>query len=224
MKFNPNTDKIAITIPKFSLLKHSDSPFQKYNEPYIVSVALDALGNATPEIDFNLMSFPNVTEGGTVTMLGDGHIVYGPRNPGDFVAVSILVMEKDQDVRDLGEQIEAVVQSKATDLGIKAIVATNPGSAVVLALLKELTGLVASFLKKNKDDELFRVHGTYLKGKAVPYDINRSVTYKNDYVSLDLSVIPLREHNEQGPAPRAIFLESETEKLLKVPREAVPAK
>ena len=221
MKFNPNHDKIAITIPKFSLLKHSDGIFQTYNEPYIVSVAIDASGNANPEIDFNFMHFPKTAPGDTVTMLGDGHIVYGPKNPGDFVAVSILIMEKDQDVRDFGQYLETVLQSNATDLGINAIIATNPSSVVVLTMLRELTGLVAGFLKENKDDELFRVEGTFLKGKAVPYDINRLYTNQNDYVSLDLKIIPLQEHNEQGPAPKAIFLDRDRDELFRMPREAI---
>ena len=221
MNFNPNTDQIAITIPKFTLLRHSDSIFQTYNEPYILSVAIDALGSANPEIDFNFMPFPKIAEGGTVTMLGDGHILYGPKNPGDFVAISVLIMEKDQDVRDLGEQLETVVQSKAVDLGIKAVVAANPGSTLVLAMLRELTGLVANFLRRNKDDELFRIEGTYLKGKPVPYDINRSFTYQNDFVSLDLKIIPLQEHNKQGPAPKAIFIDSQREELFRFPKEAI---
>lgn len=58
-----NTDKIAITIPKFTLLKHADSVFQRYNEPYITSFAIDASGSADPKIDFNFMPFPKVTEG-----------------------------------------------------------------------------------------------------------------------------------------------------------------
>ena len=101
MTFDPNTDKIAITIPKFSLLKNSDGIFQKYNEPFIVSFAIDALGHNSPKIDFSFMPFPKIAKGGIVTMLGDGHLIYGPQNPGDFVAVSVLIMERDEDIRDL---------------------------------------------------------------------------------------------------------------------------
>lgn len=206
MTFDPNTDKIAITIPQFSLLKNSDGIFQKYNEPFIVSVAIDALGHNSPKIDFSFMPFPKIAKGGTVTMLGDGHLIYGPQNPGDFVAVSVLIMERDEDIRDLGKQIETVVQSKAVDLGIKAIVAAQPGSAAILGILKELTQLVSGFLKENKDDELFRTEGTFFKGYPVPYHINRSYTVGNDYVSLNLNIIPLQQHNGQGPIPKALTL------------------
>jgi len=206
MPFDPNNDKIAITVPKFTLLKHVDGIFQRYNEPYITSVAVDAAGGANPKIDFNFMPFPKVAKGGTVTMLGDGHLIYGPKNPGDFVAIAVLVMENDQDIRDLGKQIETVVQSKAVDLGIKAVVAANPGYAAVLGILKELTALVAGFQKENGDDELFRTEGTFLKGHPVPYHINRSYELGNDFASLSLNVIPLMEHNLQGPPPKSLAI------------------
>ena len=206
MPFDPNKDKIAITIPKFTLLKNADGIFERYNEPYIVSMAIDAACNATPKIDFNFMPFPKIAKGGTVTMLGDGHLIYGPKNPGDFVAVSVLIMENDQDMRDLGGRIETVVQSKAVDLGIKAVLVANPGYAAILGILKELTQLVAGFLKENKDDELFRTEGSFLKGHPVPYHINRSYEIGNDYTTLHLNVIPLQEHNSQGPAPTSLAL------------------
>jgi hypothetical protein len=205
MPFDPKKGKIAITIPKFTLLKHVDGPLQKYNEPYIVSVAIDESGKANPKIDFNFMPFPKIAKGGTVRMLGDGHIVYGPKNPGEFVAISILIMENDKDIQKLGKVIEKVVKSKAVDLGIKAIVVANPGAAAVLGILKELTQLVAGFLKNNEDDELFRTEGTFLRGHPVPYHINRSYKVGNDFVNLNLDVIPLKDHNKEGPKPKAII-------------------
>jgi len=204
MPFDPNHDKIAITLSRFTLLKHADAVYQRYNEPYVTSVAMDAAGGADPRLAFNFMPFPKVVRGGTVTMLGDGHLMYGPRNPGDFVAVSVLIMENDQDITELGGTIEQVVQSKAADLGIKALATASAGHAAVLAALKELTQLVAGFLKENRDDELFRTDGTFLKGNVVPYHINRSYEVGNDFVRLSLNVLPLQEHNHQGPFPREL--------------------
>ncbi len=206
MPFNPKKDKIAIAIPKFTLLKHVDGILQRYNEPYIISIAIDESGKADPKIDFNFMPFPKVAKGGTVTMLGDGHLVYGPKNPGEFVAISVLIMEKDNDIQKLGGVIEDVVKSTAVNLGIKTIVKANPGSAAVLGILKELTQHVAGFLKNNHDDELYRIEGTFLRGSEVPYHINRSYEIGNDYVNLSLNVFPLKEHNEEGPKPKALTL------------------
>jgi hypothetical protein len=207
MSFNPQTDKIAITIPEFTLKKSGDGPFSKYSEPYIVSMAIDESGSANPSIDFNIMPFPKVGRGGNVKILGDGHLVYGPKNPGEYVALSILVMESDNDLRGLGEQLKETVNHQAVELGMTAIIAANPGSAAIVGILKELTNLVSEQLQKNKDDELFRVSGSFLQGGSVPYHINREYTdFKNDYISLALRVIPLDQENGQGASVETISI------------------
>lgn len=206
MPFNPSKDKIAVTIPKFTLLKHVDGILERYNEPYIVSVAIDESGKADPHIDFNFMPFPKVAKGGTVTMLGDGHLVYGPKNPGEFLAVSVLIMENDKDIRKLGKVVEDVVKSTAVDLGIKAVVAANPGAAAVLGILKELTQLVAGYLKSNEDDELYRTEGTFLRDHEAPYHINRSYEVGNEFVTMNMNIIPLKDTNGDGPEPKALAI------------------
>jgi hypothetical protein len=207
MSFNPQTDKIAITIPKFTLKKSGDGPFSKYSEPYIISMAVDESGAANPSIDFNIMPFPKVAKGGDVTMLGDGHLVYGPKNPGEYVVLSVLVMESDNDLRGLGDKLKEIVNHKAVELGMAAIIAANPGSAAILGILKELTNLVSGQLKNNKDDELFRVDGSFLQGGVVPYHINREYTnLYNDYISLALRVIPLAQVNRQGASVETISI------------------
>jgi len=207
MPFDPNNDSIAITIPKFTLKKNSDGLFGKYNEPYIISMAIDETGLASPKIDFNVMPFPKVREGGTVVMLGDGHLLYGPKNPGKYIALSVLIMENDSDMRHLGETLTEIIGSKAVELGMSGIIAANPGSAAVLGILKELTQLVAGQLKSNKDDELFRVEGTFLRDHPAPYHINREYTgLGNDFIDLSMRVLPLSSANGQGIATKSIAL------------------
>jgi hypothetical protein len=207
MSFNPYEDNIAITIPEFTLKKHSDFIFQQYNEPYIVSLAIDSHGAANPQIDFNFMPFPKVRVGNTVRMLGDGHLVYCPKNPGEFVALSLLVMESDNDLRDFGKELETIVKSKAVSIGISAIISSNPGSGAILGILKELAVLISGLLKQNKDDELFRLDGTFLRDHPVSYHINRKYTdYGNDYINMAIQIIPLSETNGQGVPVKTIPL------------------
>ena len=52
--FDEKTDKIAVVIKEFTLLKSADGFLQKYNEPYIVSFAIDEKGAANPAIDVNI--------------------------------------------------------------------------------------------------------------------------------------------------------------------------
>lgn len=207
MSFDPLTDKIAITIPEFSVLKKMDGPFGKYLEPYIVSIAIDEHGTHDPKISFNVMPYPKVAVGGRVKMLGDGHLLYGPKNPGQFVALSVLIMESDSDLHSIGDTIETLISSKATELSIAAIVAANPGSSAILGILKELTQLIAGELKNNKDDEIFRTSGTFLRDHAVPYHINREYTdIGNDFINLSMKIIPLDAGNGQGSSVKELLL------------------
>jgi len=207
MKFDPINDEIAISIPEFTLKKKTDGLFGKYSEPYIVSLAIDGQGLNNPKLDFNHMPFPKVAVGRTVKMLGDGHLLYGPRNPGKFVALSVLFMESDGDISKLGETIEGIVKTSAIKLGIATIATVNPGSSVILGIVKELTQLVAGQLKKNRDDELFRTEGTFLRDHQVPYHVNRLYTgLGNDYVDFSMKIIPLSITNGQGSEIKSISL------------------
>lgn len=206
MPFDRNNSKIAITLPEFTLLKSADSFLERYSEPYIISFAIDKSEKASPEINFNFMPFPKVRKNTTVTMLGDGHLIYGPKNPGDFIAMSVIMMESDADMRERGEFIKKITKSKAANLGIKAVVAANPGSAAVVAMLKELTLFVASELAMNGDDELFKTEGAFLRDLPNPYHIDRSYKHRNDYVEVSIKIIALDEANGKGAATEKIEL------------------
>ncbi len=198
MIFNPQDSKIAITLSELTLLETSEPWFDSYSEPYILSVAIDSTGNANPEISFNFMPFPKVRRKATVTMLGDGHLLYGPKNPGEFVALSILIMESDADMQERGRILKELVESKAVELGLKTIIISNPGSAAIVGVLKELTSFIAGVLSKNGDDELFRLEGSFLRDQPNPYHINRIYTQLNEFVKVSLKIIPLDTPNGEG--------------------------
>lgn len=206
MPFDKYATKIAITMPQFTLLKNADLLLERYNEPYIVSFAIDSTGANSPEIGFNFMDFPKVRTNTTVTMLGDGHLIYGPANPGEFVAISVLMMESDADMRRRGQLIRSITQSKAAALGVKSIIAANPSSAAIVAILKELTSFVGSELAQNGDDELFRTEGAFLRDISNPYHIDRSYKHRNDYVEVALQVIALETSNGKGAEVEALKL------------------
>ncbi|WP_205700944.1 hypothetical protein [Jeongeupia sp. USM3] len=169
-------------------------------------MAIDTNGEANPEIDFNFMPFPKVAPASTVTMLGDGHLLYGPKNPGEFIALSILMMESDADMQERGKLIKEIIESRAADLGISAIIAANPGSAAIVGILKELASFVASALSKNGDDELFRAEGSFLRDQPNPYHINRSYEHQNDFVKVTIQIIPLETPNGEGALVQALPL------------------
>lgn len=210
MTFDKNTSKIAITIPWFKLLKRHSELFEGFtNEPYIVAIAVDATNPNKPGICMNFASLPHVKAGDKIDMLGDGHLVYGPENPGEWVVLSILIMESDKDIRNLGGQIEDWITSQAVELGLSAIILANPGAGGVLAIVKELTRFVAGKLVTNRDDELFRISGIFLQNLAVPYHIDEEFISRNQYIELAIKVIPLDEEAGMSEGIKRIVLDKE---------------
>jgi hypothetical protein len=191
--FDKNSDKIAISIREFTLKDFNERLFDRHAEPYIVSLAVDSHGTANPELSFNTLPFPRFKKGQTKVFHGHGHLIYGPKQPGEFVAYSILFMESDKDNRDFGETIERILAAPAPKAILKAILVANPGYAAVASGLEAVAGLIASEMKKDKDDELFRTGGALLRDvtSGTPYDINTGTRDGNDFISCETTIIPL---------------------------------
>lgn len=212
MTFNKDTDKIAITVPAFTFKKGAGSIFLEdisdliYSEPYLVTLAIDSQNFNQKALNFNFAEFPNIRRGGTVEMLGNGHLVYGPKNPGDFVAVSVLLMESSRDSKDLGQDIKDIAESEVVDLARSSLATVDLNMSVVLKLMQELSKLVAKRLQNSKDTYLLRTEGVFLKDTSVPYSVNRQFTTNNEFADLTVKVIPLQESNKQGPDPQEIRL------------------
>jgi hypothetical protein len=211
--FNKDTDTIAITVPAFTFKKGAanilfeDITDLNYSEPYFVTLAIDSHNFSQKALNFNFTEFPNIRRGGTVEMLGDGHLVYGPKNPGDFVAVSVLLMEASRDSKDLGEKVAAIAKSDVVNSAISSAVTTGDLSmSAVLKLMHELSKLVGERLQKSNDTYLFRTEGVFFKDTSVPYSVNRQFTSGNEFADLTVKVIPLQKPNKQGPVPQEINL------------------
>lgn len=212
MLFNPQSDPIAITVPRLAIVKtYAPNPIEAIfegttSEPYLVTLAVDANNVVQKSLELNMACYPNMRPMSAVDMLGHGHLVYGPRNPGAFVTASILVMESDRDINEVGATLEDLLGSEAAKLGVKALMAANPGATAIISIVQKLAELLGRRLRANKDDHLLTVHGTYLQGAMVPYDVNRMSTHKNDYVEIAVKCMPLSEPNGQGPSARTIQL------------------
>lgn len=204
--FDKKKDKIALVVREFTLKKKSEIFFDRYSEPYIVSMAIDEGGASSPSIDFNILPFPRVRKGETVRMEGQGHLIYGPKNPGEFLAYSILYMESDQDVRDFGKLVEDILKSEAVNMGAKLLLAASPTYSTAITVLQKLSELIAVQLQKNRDDELFRINGTLLRDVIPAFDILRSYTSENDYIQSKTEVIPLRTSNSLGAQIKQVKL------------------
>jgi hypothetical protein len=204
--FDPMNDKIGVVVKSFTLKRKSEFFLDRFSEPYIVSMAIDEKGAHETEIDFNVLPFPNVRKGDTVSFDGQGHLIYGPKNPGQFLAYSILFMESDQDVRDFGVTMEDILKSEAVNIGAKALLKAAPTYSTAFSILQNLGNLIAKQLQKNKDDELYRRNGTLLRDVKPAFDILRTFESENDFIKTKTSIIPLDISNEMGVQTKAIKL------------------
>ena len=204
--FDSKQDKIAVVVKSFTLKRKSEFFLDRFSEPYIISMAIDEHGAYETSLDFNLLSFPNVRKGETITFDGQGHLIYGPKNPGQFLAYSILFMESDKNVRDFGNIMETILKSEAVNLGAKALLKAAPTYSTSINLLQNLADLIAKQLQKNKDDELFRRNGTLLRDVKPAYDILRTFDSENDFIKAKTSIIPLDVSNKMGAQTKAIKL------------------
>ena len=204
--FNPLSDKIAVVVKEFTLKRKSEIFFDRYSEPYIVSMAIDEGGANNPSIDFNILPFPNVRKGDKISFDGQGHLIYGPDNPGQFLAYSILFMESDKDVRNFGKLVEDIMKSEAVKIGAKALLVAAPTYSTAITILQKLTEFIAVQLQENKDDELFRRNGTLLRDVIPAYDILRTYESENDFINTKTSVIPLTGSNMLGSQIKKVEL------------------
>lgn len=204
--FDPKLDKIAVVVKSFTLKRKSEFFLDRFSEPYIVSMAIDEQSAQETSIDFNVLPFPNVRKGDTISFDGQGHLIYGSKNPGQFLAYSILFMESDQDVKDFGNFMESVLKSEALNLGAKALLKAAPTYSTAINILQNLGDLIAKQLQKNKDDELFRRNGTLLRDVKPAYDILRTFESENNFIKTKTSIIPLDVSNKMGSQTRAIKL------------------
>lgn len=125
-------------------------------------------------------------------MLGHGHIHYGPRDPGAFVAISIFWMEQDKGARDLGQTLSDLQSNKKIKKGISVLSGLAGGAFDNLVPgLRAVTAIVAEALKLNQDDQIFRSVGAYLRDCDPPYDKGADKVLGNAFLDFNVKVIGL---------------------------------
>lgn len=212
MAFNERNDSIAVVIKKFWLLKNAERIwFDKYNEIGIISFAVDehslAKGEVSrPVVDFNFLPFPMLEAGDSVSFQGQGHLLYGPKNPGSFLVYSMLFYECADDTKALGSFIEDIVNSNAAGVGLKAALTANPTAGTVLNILTGLADVIAKNMKKSNNRELYRRSGTLFRDVRPPYDILRTYISSNEWIWVETSIAALNESNMLGVQPKPLTL------------------
>ena len=208
-KFNKLTDEIAITIPYFEL-KKSGELLGGLSEPYIISIAISESGlkDTAASLQLNNFFFPNIRKCTKVNFGGVGRVIYGPQNPGKFVTYSVLFMESDQDIRKSGANLEEFMNTVEVKAITQALSLANPTYGAVAEIVRQVSALIGRFMKKNKDDELFRVEGTLLRDTSPPYYIGDTYEAFNKYIACPIHVMPMISEEDEGTAERGLITRS----------------
>jgi len=140
--------------------------------------------------------FRNIRRGDSLPILGDGLLLYGPKDPGGKIALHGAVMESDDRSRDLGKTIEEGLKHAGLFSIIDKTLAQGslsaPQMSVITAAARFAFETVTYFLKRDGDDVISTFHysSTYQKdraGYALPPD-GRMFTYSDRYVDVSLDV------------------------------------
>ncbi len=197
--FNKYQDEIAVTIPYFEMRKSGDI-FGGLSEPYIISIAVSesALKDPNANLQLNNFYFPNIQKCLRVNFGGVGRIIYGPQNPGKFVTYNVLFMESDKDVREAGNNLDQFMRSPEIGAISKALALANPTYGAVAEVVRQIGSLVGKFMKKNKDDELFRLEGALLRDTDPPYNIGDTYESFNKYIACPIHILPIYQSSAES--------------------------
>ncbi len=202
---NGATDNIAVTLSSLAIHDRGAGVARR-GHPYVVSLAIDAHKAATPAFDLNFIPFPEMRPGQRVGMLGDGHVLYGPKDPGGFVSVLVLVMNSSLDMTYAGDSVRGALEDSAASLAAELMLAGNPVASLGAAFLGELAECLAGASGNVRDSEVCRFSGSFLQDGPSPYDVGREYGINNYVGSLGLRVVSLAEPNGVGPLPEEIDL------------------
>lgn len=104
-----------------------------------------------------MTTIQNVTDNHEMTFGNTGYVLYqSDRIPNDFNWI-LLAVESDQDMREIGEDLESVIHHPIIDQVItrtlsQAIATANPSYSVAIAVGKFVTQMVFDRKRTNKDD------------------------------------------------------------------------
>lgn len=193
--FNPETDQIAVFMTTLRIRKAFD--IGNRVDPYIIVIATDK-NNGTVRMNANHFAFPNTQVYQQIIKPDNALMIYGPDNPGEFLTLSIMLMDSDSDIQKTGEQLEEAINTMAKTANVIARLTANPTAMVATMLAEEVLLGVAKVIQQNKDDPIMFVHDSWLQGLTPPYGINQYKLHASDTAEISLRVSPIAKYLQQN--------------------------
>ena len=120
------------------------------------------------------MQLDNVKDSHQMTFGDTGYALYTANKIPVSFNWSLMLLEIDEDINNLGEKIDGVINAPGFDgfvdnVLVLARAVTNPAAAAGIAIAKYIFGLVAETMIENKDDQIGLAYQSFNKFEHYPY-------------------------------------------------------
>lgn len=193
--FNPLEDNIAVFMTTLRIRKPFD--FGNHLDPYIVVIATDKK-DYTIRMNVSHFVFPGAKVYQQIISPDNAILLYGPENPGEFLTLSIMLLDSDENIQNAGKQLEAAINTSAIAAKVIARLTANPTAMVAVALAEEVLQGIAHAMQQNNDDPIMFVHDSWLQGLTPPYGINQYKLHASDNAEISLRVSPITKQSQQN--------------------------
>jgi hypothetical protein len=121
-----------------------------------------------------LMQLDNVKDGHQMTFGDTGYSLYTTNRIPVSFNWSLMLLEVDEDINNLGKSIDGVINAPEFDgfvdnVLILASAAANPAAAIGVAIAKYVFGLVADTMIKKKDDQIGIAYQSFNRFEHYPH-------------------------------------------------------
>jgi hypothetical protein len=183
----PAPSEVTVLLPKCQILDNQESGFfsDMAAEIYVVSLAMDLTGRgaavehasaifqnvsraaSAPLIVSSTSLFNNIYDGDPLPLLGNGIVLYGPRDPMGLLDIHVAVMENDGGFRELGRRIEEAAEQvrlpEVIEGALQAASLAQPEVFLLRNTFRLLFHALIALLKNNHDDVVQDFHFSSLR-------------------------------------------------------------
>jgi hypothetical protein len=207
----PSPGPVTAFLPECRILDNQESGFftDLAAEVYVVGLAMDLTGEGgtmehAPEIFHNVSRtasaplvvsstplFNNIYDEDRLPLLGNGVVLYGPRDPGGLLDIHVAIMENDGGYRELGALIEKAAEQvkfpAVLEGALQAASLAKPEIFIVKNTFKLLFHTLVMLLQNNHDDVIQDFHFSALKHQRYlpgihPFDYRGAKGYMQVHV------------------------------------------
>jgi hypothetical protein len=121
-----------------------------------------------------LMQLDNVTDGHVMTFGDTGYALYTSNSIPVSFNWSLMLIETDEDINDLGKKIDTIIDAPGFDGFVNSVLvmagaAANPAAVAGVAIAKYVFGMVAQTMIENKDDQIGLAYQSFNRFEHYPH-------------------------------------------------------